>query len=43
MTETGTRLRRVTALLEEVVRLYERRAQAHHLAKRNGHGGKLPA
>lgn len=42
MTETGIRLRRVTTLLEEVVQGYERRAKAHYLAKRNGHGGKLP-
>jgi len=42
LTETGARLRRVTAQLEELVRTYERRAQAHQLAKRNGHGGKSP-
>ena len=43
MTETGARLRRVTAQLEELVQTYERRARAHNLAKRNGHGGNLPS
>jgi ATP-dependent Lon protease len=43
LTETAERLKRVTAVLEQAVTPYERRAQAHQISKHNGHGGPLPA
>jgi Lon protease-like protein len=41
LTDTGERLRRVVALLEDWVPNYERRAQVHQISKHNGHGGPL--
>ncbi|MCG3163377.1 MAG: Lon protease [Acidobacteria bacterium] len=42
MVDTGERLREVTEVIESLADEYEKRAVMHHIAKRNGHGGKLP-
>jgi Lon protease-like protein len=39
---TGERLRRVCGMIEKLADEYEQRAIIHHIAKKNGHGGKLP-
>ncbi len=41
MTDTGERLREVTRVIEHLAGEYEKRAVIHHIAKKNGHGGKL--
>lgn len=42
MVDTGDRLREVTKVIEKLADDYEKRAVIHHIAKHNGHGGKLP-
>jgi Lon protease-like protein len=42
MTDTGERLRQVCGTIERLADEYEKRAVIHHIAKHNGHGGKLP-
>ncbi|MGH9768204.1 MAG: LON peptidase substrate-binding domain-containing protein, partial [Blastocatellia bacterium] len=42
MIDTGERLREVTEVIENLADEYEKRAVIHHIAKQNGHGGKLP-
>lgn len=42
MTDTGERLRQVCGMIERLADDYEKRAVIHHIAKNNGHGGKLP-
>jgi len=42
MVDTGARLREVTEVIENLAGEYEKRAIIHHIAKNNGHGGKLP-
>lgn len=41
MTDTGERLREVARVIENLASEYEKRAIIHHVAKKNGHGGKL--
>ena len=41
MIDTGERLREVARVIENLAGEYEKRAIAHHIAKKNGHGGKL--
>ena len=41
MTDTGERLREVARVIENLASEYEKRAAIHHIAKKNGHGGKL--
>jgi Lon protease-like protein len=40
MTDTGERLREVARVIENLASEYEKRAIIHHVAKKNGHGGK---
>ncbi|MGE0128582.1 MAG: LON peptidase substrate-binding domain-containing protein [Blastocatellales bacterium] len=42
MIDTGGRLQQVTEVIENLAEEYEKRAVMHHIAKHNGHGGKLP-
>jgi Lon protease-like protein len=41
MIDTGERLREVARVIEKLAGEYEKRAIIHHVAKKNGHGGKL--
>ena len=41
MIDTGERLREVAGVIENLASEYEKRAAIHHIAKKNGHGGKL--
>jgi Lon protease-like protein len=41
MIDTGERLREVARVIENLAGEYEKRAIIHHIAKKNGHGGKL--
>jgi Lon protease-like protein len=41
MIDTGERLREVARVIENLASEYEKRAIIHHVAKKNGHGGKL--
>jgi Lon protease-like protein len=41
MIDTGERLREVARVIENLASDYEKRAIIHHVAKKNGHGGKL--
>jgi Lon protease-like protein len=41
MNDTGERLREVARVIENLASEYEKRAIIHHVAKKNGHGGKL--
>jgi Lon protease-like protein len=41
MIDTGERLREVSRVIENLASEYEKRAAIHHIAKKNGHGGKL--
>jgi Lon protease-like protein len=41
MIDTGERLREVSRVIENLAGEYEKRAIIHHVAKKNGHGGKL--
>ncbi|HEU0185437.1 MAG TPA: LON peptidase substrate-binding domain-containing protein [Blastocatellia bacterium] len=40
MIDTGERLREVARVIETLAGEYEKRAIIHHVAKKNGHGGK---
>lgn len=40
MIDTGERLREVSRVIENLACEYEKRAIIHHIAKKNGHGGK---
>jgi Lon protease-like protein len=42
LTDTRERLREVNEILEKLAKDYELRAVVHQVAKKNGHGGKLP-
>jgi ATP-dependent Lon protease len=42
LTDTSERLRAVNEILEKLATDYERRAVVHQVARKNGHGGKLP-
>ncbi|QQS49256.1 MAG: LON peptidase substrate-binding domain-containing protein [Acidobacteriota bacterium] len=42
MTDTTRRLGRIRKLLESLTRESEHRAAIHHIARKNGHGGKPP-
>jgi Lon protease-like protein len=42
LTSTHQRLLEVNEILERLAKDYERRAAVHQVAKRNGHGGRLP-
>lgn len=41
MIDTGERLREVARVIENLASEYEKRAIIHHVAKKNGHGGKV--
>ena len=42
LTSTSARLEQVNEIMERLVKEYEKKAVVHHIAKKNGHGGKLP-
>jgi len=42
MTDTGRRIRSIRRLLEKLTSETEHRSVIHHIAKKNGHGGKPP-